>query len=78
MNLSAPARDRKLHSLTISAIPSGRTIGGAIWRIQCGSAEVLYAMDANLRKEILLDGVNMDSLPTGPSVMIVNSPYTGT
>lgn len=35
-------------------------------------------MDVNLRKEILLDGISLDSLPLGPSVMIVNSPFSGT
>ncbi len=62
----------KRQPISISALSSGRTIGGAIWRIRCGPAEVLYAMDINLRKEILLDGVSLDLLPTAPALMITD------
>ena len=36
--------------------PSGRTIGGSIWWINYGSTDIVYAMDINLKKEIVLDG----------------------
>lgn len=61
--------------VTICAYPSGRTVGGAIWRISYGPAEILYAMDMNLKKEIVLDSVKMDLLPSGPALMIVEGPH---
>ena len=57
--------------ISVCALPSGRTIGGAIWRLRCGPTEILYAMDANLRKEIVLNGASLDSLPSSPALMIV-------
>ena len=61
-------------SITVCALPSGRTIGGTIWRIRYGSADILYSVDINFRKELVLDGVTLDSLPIGPVLMIVESP----
>eukprot|EP01031_Cornospumella_fuschlensis_P030625 gene30625-37002_t len=57
----------------VTAIAAGRTIGGSIWRIQCGPAEIVYCVDANLRKEVVLDGVNMDLLPSAPVLMITDA-----
>ena len=57
--------------ITVCALPSGRTIGGSIWRIRCGPAEILYTMDINLKKEVVLDGASLDLLPTGPALMVV-------
>lgn len=57
----------------VTAISAGRTIGGSIWRIQCGPAEIVYCVDANLRKEVVLDGVNMDLLPSAPVLMITDA-----
>ncbi len=62
--------NNKQHPVTVEALPSGRTIGGTIWRIRCGPAEVLYSVDVNLRKETLLDAAPLDLLPTSPAVMI--------
>lgn len=60
--------------IAISAIASGRTLGGSIWRIRCGPAEVLYTMDVNLRKEIVLNEAALDLLPTSPTLMITAAP----
>jgi cleavage and polyadenylation specificity factor subunit 2 len=57
--------------VTLCAYPSGRTIGGSIWRIRHGATEVMYVMDINLRKEVVLDGVRLNLLPTVPDLLIV-------
>jgi cleavage and polyadenylation specificity factor subunit 2 len=54
---------------SICALPAGRTIGGCMWHIKHGTAEVLYAMDVNLKKELVLDGGTMD-LPHSPALLI--------
>ena len=55
---------------SICALPAGRTIGGCMWHIKHGTAEVLYAMDVNLKKEVVLDGGTME-LPQSPALLIV-------
>jgi cleavage and polyadenylation specificity factor subunit 2 len=56
---------------SICALPAGRTIGGCMWHIKHGTAEVLYAMDVNLKKELVLDGGTMD-LPQSPALLITD------
>ncbi len=68
---------RKVSDISVCALPSGRTIGGSIWRIRCGPAEILYTMDVNLRKEVVLDGASLDLLPTGPALLIVEGAVSG-
>mmetsp|Transcript_10206 Transcript_10206/g.17067 ORF Transcript_10206/g.17067 Transcript_10206/m.17067 type:complete len:313 (+) Transcript_10206:51-989(+) len=60
-----------LPKITVSALRSGRTIGGSIWKIRCGPTEILYTMDINLKKESVLNGVNIELLPSSPALMIV-------
>jgi cleavage and polyadenylation specificity factor subunit 2 len=67
---SSSRHHRYHHQITVTALPSGRTLGGSIWRIRCGPADVLYTIDINLKKEILLDAVSLDSIPTSPALMI--------
>jgi len=60
-------------NVTLCAYPSGRTIGGSIWRIRSGATDVLYVMDVNLKKDFMvLDGVALDLLPSTPALMIVD------
>lgn len=66
-------REKRSQTISLCAIPSGRTLGGAIWRIRCGPAEILYAMDANLRKEVMLDGANLELLPNSPTLLITEA-----
>lgn len=56
--------------LFVCAYPAGRTLGGASWSLSSGSTEVLYVMDMNLRREILLDGGTLD-LPKSPTLLII-------
>ncbi len=62
--------DDSSKDIYVCAYPAGRTIGGAMWSIRYGSTEILYAMDINLKKEILIDGASMN-LPTSPALLIV-------
>lgn len=59
--------------ISFCAYPSGRTLGGSIWRIRYGSTDVVYAMDINLKREIVVDGAAaaLDSLPKNPALLIV-------
>lgn len=57
--------------ITVTALPSGRTIGGSMWRIDVGASSVLYAVDVNLRREGLLDGADVDGLPKNPCLLIM-------
>jgi cleavage and polyadenylation specificity factor subunit 2 len=60
-------------TLSLCAYPSGRTIGGAIWRIWYGSTEILYAVDINMKNEIVLSGASLHPLPTVPSLLIMDA-----
>jgi len=59
-------------SVVVSALRSGRTIGGSMWRIRSGPTEILYMMDINLKKEIVLDGVNINLLPPSPALLVLD------
>jgi cleavage and polyadenylation specificity factor subunit 2 len=79
-NYTLPETQRSLDSenpikrqITVTAIPSGRTMGGTIWRIRCGPAEILYTVDINLRRETLLEAVPLDLLPSSPALMICDA-----
>jgi cleavage and polyadenylation specificity factor subunit 2 len=63
-------RSRTLHDVSICCYPSGRTIGGSMWRIRCGAIDILYIMDVNLKKEMVLDGATLDRLPAAPMLLI--------
>ena len=73
-NLDDDDRLRRAQASKISlcAYNSGRTIGGSAWNIRFGSTDVVYLMDFNLKKEIVLDAVALDALPKSPSMLIVN------
>ncbi len=60
-------------SITICAVPAGRTIGGAMWVIKCGPTEVLYTIDINTRREIVLNEAGVDLLPTSPTLLITEA-----
>ena len=56
--------------------PCGRTIGGSTWLLTYKSISVMYIMDINLRKEIVIEGGTLD-LPTSPSLLIVQGNTIG-
>lgn len=66
-------RSQDSKPIHICAYPSGRTIGGAIWRIRHGSTEVLYAVDMNMKNEVVLAGASTDPLPSVPSLLIIDA-----
>lgn len=59
--------------ISLCAFSSGRTIGGSMWCLIHGATEILYIMDVNLKKEVVLDGADLRSLPLTPSLVIVDS-----
>lgn len=63
--------------LSVVAHSSGRTIGGSTWSIRCGATEILYVVDVNLRKEIVLEGASLDTLPTSPSILLIDAGSSG-
>ncbi|CAM9098821.1 unnamed protein product, partial [Ectocarpus fasciculatus] len=63
-------RDGRAGEFFVCAYAAGRTLGGASWCIRCGSIEVIYTMDFNLRRETLLEGGSLD-LPASPALLIV-------
>ena len=65
------SEQKQQHPITVCAYNSGRTIGGAIWRIKYGATDILYMMDINLKKEVVLDGASLESLPLSPSMLIL-------
>lgn len=58
--------------VTVCASSSGRTIGGSMWRIRCGPTEIVYMVDINLKKEIMLDGLNLEHLPASPALLLMD------
>lgn len=65
-------RRAEASKISLCAYNSGRTIGGSAWNIRFGSTDVVYLMDFNLKKEIVLDAAALDALPQSPSMLIVN------
>lgn len=63
--------------IVVSALRSGRTIGGSMWRIRSGPTEILYMMDINLKKELVLDGVNINQLPPSPALVVLDGSCVG-
>ena len=53
------------------ASSTGRTLGGAAWKITHGATSLLYAMDLNLKKEVVLEGARLEALPQAPELMVV-------
>lgn len=66
-------------SLTVTATPynSGRVVGGAIWRIKVNDVhDIVYAVDFNHKKEIILSGCSMMDLGLGsvrPGLVITSA-----
>lgn len=65
-------------ALTVSVVPynSGRVVGGAIWRITInGVQDIVYAVDYNHKKEMVLSGCSMMDLGLGvrPGLVITSA-----
>lgn len=55
--------------VSFCAFASGRTIGGSLWRIEYSSTDILYASDFTIRKEYVLDGLSLNSIPSSSLVI---------
>lgn len=64
-----------VNPLTLTAYPSGRTIGGSVWCIKCGAISITYAVDINLKKDYVLDAINIQALPSSPNLLILEGGY---
>jgi len=61
--------------LTITPLPAGHMIGGAIWKISKeGEEEIVYAVDYNHRKERHLNSSNLTKI-SRPTLLITNGMY---
>jgi cleavage and polyadenylation specificity factor subunit 2 len=69
-------RRMEASKISLCACNSGRTIGGSAWNIRYGSTDVVYLMDFNLKKEVVVDVAALESLPHSPSLLIVNGDCT--
>lgn len=68
--------DSKLFEiLKLCAYNSGRTLGGAVWKITNGTTDVLYVMSPNMKRGVVLDGcgsmMNMWSNPSEPAPLLI-------
>lgn len=57
--------------ISVCAYPSGRTLGGSGWLIRYRATEVLYFLDINLKKEVVLDGASLEQLPKNPTLLML-------
>ena len=70
-------------SLTVTATPynSGRMVGGAIWRIKVNDVhDIIYAIDFNHKKEMILSGCSMMDLGLGsvrPGLVVTSAGSSG-
>lgn len=59
-------------SITVSALPAGHTVGGAIWRFRKGDETVVYAPSLNHKRETILDGAPFELLAR-PTLLITGA-----
>ena len=59
--------------ISITPYPAGHMIGGAIWKIQVGGNEVVYAVDYNHRREVHLNGTLLESWFSRPALLITDA-----
>ncbi|XP_047109970.1 probable cleavage and polyadenylation specificity factor subunit 2 [Schistocerca piceifrons] len=63
----------KGYGLTITPLPAGHMIGGAIWKIvKVGEEDMVYAVDFNHKKERHLNGCELERLQR-PSLLITDA-----
>lgn len=71
-NQSVPMKG-KGYGLTITPLPAGHMIGGAIWKIvKVGEEDMVYAVDFNHKKERHLNGCELERLQR-PSLLITDA-----
>lgn len=63
----------KGQGISITPLPGGHMIGGAIWKIvKDGEEDIIYAVDFNHKKERHLNGCVLETI-TRPSLLITDS-----
>ena len=61
--------------VTVTAYASGHSLGGAVWRVNVGGEDVVYAADINHQKDRHLEGAALEQLFDRPAVLILNSTF---
>jgi len=59
--------------VTVTPFCAGHTLGGAVWSIQVGGEELVYAVDYNHRRERHLNGTPLETAFTRPAVLITDA-----
>lgn len=67
--------------ISITPLPAGHLIGGAVWKIVAGGEEFVYAVDFNHRRERHLNGSPLESTFLRPALLasdvgVVGRPHT--
>ena len=61
----------KGQGFTLTALPAGHTVGGAIWQVATPAEEhIIYAPDFNHQREAHLNAGSLDSCSPRPAVLI--------
>lgn len=63
----------KCAGVTVTPFCAGHTLGGAVWSIQAGGEEVVYAVDYNHRRERHLNGTTLETAFSRPAVLITDA-----
>lgn len=63
--------------ISITPLPSGRLIGGTVWKITAAGEEFVYAVDFNHRRERHLNGTPLEMAFHRPSLMIADAAAIG-
>ena len=67
----------KGEGITLTPVPAGHMIGGAIWKIvKDGEEDVVYAVDFNHKKEQHLNGSDVEKIQR-PSLLITDAYNAG-
>lgn len=72
------SEERTLKGVTLTPLPAGRSLGGALWRITKGPESILYAVGFNHRTERHLGkahGLSLAALSRRPTVMITDATH---
>ncbi len=64
------------NEISITALPSGRTIGGSVFLMRFYMGDILYCMDISLSNDNVVNSLKLKSLPKRPALMIMESPLS--
>ena len=59
-------------TVSITPFNAGHLVGGTVWRINVDGEDVVYAVDINHRKDLHLNGANLEQIFDKPALMITS------